>query len=328
MAQADIPEDWRRSAATVLQERPRVVLLLGGTDLGKSSYCRFLADALASAGERVAIVDADVGQKSIGPPATVTLGYATGAPEAWATPPEVYYFVGSPNPVGRMLPLVIGTSQLVQAAEAPFVIVDTTGLVEGPGRALKSYKIEAVRPDLIVAIARGSELDAILRPYRGHRTVRIRPSPKARARDRAERDLARERSFALYFREARRLELAIDDVIFQRSLLFSGEPVPLPGAIYAERSAEGLVAVAEGETTDRKPTRWIKRDFERNLLCGVVDGRGHGLGLAILERFDFGGRRLALRSPVPPEKLKTLQFGGLYLGRDGRELGRLDRAEL
>jgi polynucleotide 5'-hydroxyl-kinase GRC3/NOL9 len=324
----DVPESWRGSVSRVLQERPRIILLLGSTDAGKSSYCRFLAEALVANGEPVAIVDADIGQKTIGPPATVTLGYATGARERWVTLPEAYYFVGSPSPVGHMLPLVIGTAQLVKAAEASFVIVDTTGYIEGAGRVLKTYKIDAVQPDLIVAIERQGELQAILRPHRARRMIRLEPSPKARAKERAERDLARERLFAAYFADATRHELPIDDLVFQRSLLFSGAPVSLAGAAYAERTAEGLVAVAEGEIAGGKLVRWIARDFERGLLCGVADGEGRGLGLAILERFDFGRRMLALLSPVPRATLRTLQFGELYLDRSGRELGRLARAEL
>jgi polynucleotide 5'-hydroxyl-kinase GRC3/NOL9 len=328
MTGLNVPEAWRQSAATILQERPRVILLLGGTDVGKSSYCRFLARELVATGQRVAIVDADIGQKNIGPPATVTLAYFTGAVEQGATAPEAYYFVGSPNPVGRMLPLVIGTSRLVSAAEAPFVIVDTTGYVEGAGRVLKGYKIDAVRPDLIVAIERHGELESVLRPHRAYRTIRIRPSRKARPRDRWERDLAREKRFAAYFEGARRLELGLDDVIFQRSLIFSGKPIPLAGALYAEQTAEGVVAVAETPLAGVEVAKWIKQGFERNLLCGVADAHDRGAGLAILESIDFGRRTLTLVSPVPAERLRALQFGDLYLGPDGRELGRVDRAGL
>jgi polynucleotide 5'-hydroxyl-kinase GRC3/NOL9 len=134
-----------------LQQRPRTILVLGG-DAGESSYCRFLVAQLLGAGERLAIVDADVGQKIVGPPATVTLGHAEGTAEQWTAAAEAFYFVGSTGPVGRMLPLVVGTAQLVNAAGAAFVIVDTTGYIEASGRVLKGYKIDAVRPDLIVAI--------------------------------------------------------------------------------------------------------------------------------------------------------------------------------
>ena len=319
-----IPLAWRQSAATIRHERWRVILLLGCSDAGKSSYGRFLAGELAQAGQRVAIVDADIGQKTVGPPTAVTLAHIEGTGEPATA--EAFYFVGSPDPVGRMLPLVVGTARLVGMADASFVIVDTTGYIEGAGRVLKSYKIDAVRPDVIVAIERRKELEAILHPYRARPMLRIRPSRKARSRDRWERDLAREMAFAAYFEAARRLELSLDDVIFQRSLLFSGEPMSLSGTLYAERTVEGVVTVAESPVPGIEVAKCIKPGFERSLLCGVADERNYGTGLAIIEAIDFGRRTLSLISPVPRERLSVLQLGDLYLGADGRELGRVDRA--
>jgi polynucleotide 5'-hydroxyl-kinase GRC3/NOL9 len=322
MSRLHIPMAWRQSADTILAERPRVILVIGGGDSGKSSYCRFLAGALLASGERVAIVDADIGQKTVGPPATVTLGYVVSA-DPWVCPPVAFYFVGATNPMGRMLPLVIGTARLASAADAPFVIVDTTGFVEGAGRVLKSYKIEAVRPDLIVAIERHDALEPILRAHRTFRTIRIRPSRKARPRDRRERDEARSHAFAAYFREAPRLELCIDDVVFQRSLLFNGVALTLAGTLYAETTPEGVIAVAEAAPPGVKVVKVVRPGFDHNLLCGVADGRNCGVGLAILDRIDFGRRTVSLLSPVPGEQVRALQLGDLYIGPDGRELGRV-----
>jgi polynucleotide 5'-hydroxyl-kinase GRC3/NOL9 len=211
-----------------LQQRPLTILVLSGGDAGKSSYCRFLVAQLLGAGERLAIVDADVGQKIMGPPATVTLGYAEGTAEQWTAAAEAFYFVGSTGPVGRMLPLVVGTAQLVNAADAAFVIVDTTGYIEASGRVLKGYKIDrrAAGPDRRHPEARGAGgCPSVARHLSHHR---IPPSRKARPRDRWERDIARERAFATYFAQAQRFELKLDELIFQRSLLFTGEPIGIP----------------------------------------------------------------------------------------------------
>jgi len=51
-----------------LRDRPGVTLLLGATDTGKTTLIRQLACSLALHG-RTAIIDCDVGQSSIGPPA-------------------------------------------------------------------------------------------------------------------------------------------------------------------------------------------------------------------------------------------------------------------
>lgn len=326
LTEVHVPKAWREHAAAILETRPRIILVLGANDRGKSSYCRFLAAELLAAGHRVAIVDADPGQKDIGPPAAVALGYVTGTAERWTAVPEAFYFVGSTSPVGRMLPLVIGTARLVNAADAAFVIIDTSGYIEGPGRVLKGYKIDAIRPDLIVAIERKSELEPILRSHAAYRVVRLRPSRKARPTDRWERDLNRQKAFAAYFNDARRLELGLDDLVFQRSLLFTGEPVTVAGALYAERTAEGVIAVAGGALAGAAIVKQLRPGFERGLLCGVTDEHDRGVGLALLESINFEQRRVVLMSPVPAERLKVLQFGDLYVDIDGHELGRVDRA--
>ena len=71
----DIPPAWDWSADQIVQHRWRKILVLGGVDRGKSTYCRFLTRRCLETGQRVAVVDTDVGQKDIGPPATLTLGY-------------------------------------------------------------------------------------------------------------------------------------------------------------------------------------------------------------------------------------------------------------
>lgn len=328
MKDLDVPAQWREQTAGVLEKPPRVILVIGECDTGKSSFCRFLATELLASGHSVAIVDADLGQKDIGPPASVTLGHVTGTAERWIAVPKGLYFVGSTNPVGRMLPLVIGTARLVGAANADFVLVDTDGYVDGAGRVLKGYEIEAVRPDLIVALERRRELEPILRSHGTYRADRIRPSPKARPRDRWQREVGRKQAFAAYFREARRLELGLDQIVFQRSLLFTGEPIAVEGALYAERTPEGVVAVAETPLAGADIAKRLRVGFERNLLCGVTDEQDRGVGLALLESIDFGRRCVVLSSPVPPEKLRVIQFGDLYVALDGSELGRVDRAGL
>ena len=56
---------------------------------------------------------------------------------------------------------MIGTATLAREARAAFVIIDTTGLVHESGRILKNYKIDAVRPDVVVALERRNELAPI-----------------------------------------------------------------------------------------------------------------------------------------------------------------------
>jgi hypothetical protein len=99
-------------------------------------------------------LDADVGQKSVGPPGTVSLKVLRGIedlePEALGTA-DALSFVGSITPEGHLLPIVTGVSALHEQAKqlgADFIVVDTSGLVSGIyGQILKYHKVEMLRPD-------------------------------------------------------------------------------------------------------------------------------------------------------------------------------------
>ncbi len=127
-----VPQDWETAAAEIFERRLRTVLVIGASSTGKSSFCRYLAEVLLARQAEVAVVDADIGQSGLGPPATVTLGYVAAPVDFSTVPPAGFFFVGSTGQIGRFLPLVIGTASLVREARAAFVIVDTTGLVHGP----------------------------------------------------------------------------------------------------------------------------------------------------------------------------------------------------
>jgi polynucleotide 5'-hydroxyl-kinase GRC3/NOL9 len=280
----DIPASWEWSAAEIAQHRWRKVLVLGDIDRGKSTYCRFLSHRLLAAGGRVALVDADVGQKDIGPPATITLGYPEAASALSAVPPVAWYFVGAVTPVGHLLPMVIGVRQLVDAAQAAFVLINTTGFMHGVGRVLKGYKIEAIQPDVIVALEQDAELQPFLKAYRNYRTLRIRASARTQMKTPEQRREARERAFWRYFQSATEATLLCRRLIFQRAAV--------PGGV------------------------------SKDLLCGVADRRNRGRGLALITGIDWQQDTIALRTPVPAEDIRILQAGDLYLTPEGCELGR------
>jgi hypothetical protein len=53
-----------------------------------------------------------------------------------------------------------------------------------------------------------------------------------------------------------------------------------------------------------------------------------GAGLAIIESTGFDRRTVLLISPVPPEKVRVLQVGDLYVSLYGRDLGQVGREGL
>jgi polynucleotide 5'-hydroxyl-kinase GRC3/NOL9 len=341
----DIPPAWEWSADQIVQHRWRKVLVLGAVDRGKSTYCGFLSQRCLAAGLRVAVVDTDIGQKDIGPPATLTLGYPEATQSLAQVPPVAWYFIGTTSPTGHLLPMIVGLRHLLDCARAACIIMNTTGFIHGPGRVLKGYKIEAVQPDVIVALEHGRELRALLQAYRHYRILRLPPSAHATTKTPEQRRAARERAFGAYFAAAPTVELALRRVIFQRSLLFTGRQLEYAACLYAEHTPEGVLAIAAGEGPDgpaptqsrQRPdgpaptqshqpadlpnARVLPAGFEHHLLCGVAGRRNEGLGLARVLHIDFARQTIALHTPVPVARIKVLQFGALYVDATGCELG-------
>lgn len=145
------------------------VLLVGGLDTGKTSLSRNVLTAAVEAGRPAALLDADVGQKTVGPPATVTLKMVRSAadlePGSLAVADEMS-FVGSTSAQGHLLPVVAGVARLHRRAKdegADLVVVDTSGLVSGiTGQVLKYHKVELLEPDLVIGLQRGEELLPLL----------------------------------------------------------------------------------------------------------------------------------------------------------------------
>jgi polynucleotide 5'-hydroxyl-kinase GRC3/NOL9 len=276
----DIPPAWERCADEVISQRLARIFVIGAVDRGKSTFCRFLASRILSFGAKAALVDADIGQKDIGPPATITTGYPS---EDKVTPPADFYFVGSVGPFRHFLPMVVGTRLLVEAARADFVIVNTTGLLEGAGRILKGFKIENINPEVIVAIDRFGETRPILEDYRHRRTVSLPASQLATPKSPEQRKENRARAFAEYFSLAREAVLPVEGLAFQRCASYGA---PLSGA-------------------------------SRGLLCGLAGKDNRCLGLGILLGSD--GQSLSFLTPVEGE-VAIVQLGDMYLAPDGREL--------
>src|SRR5436190_3323022 len=221
------PLDPRRSgrpsgAVTALDQaleaaaQARVTLILGTSDTGKTSLTARLAAALAARGERVAVVDADVGQSEIGPPTTVGLGHVAGAVARLGDAEVIALeFVGDTSPVRYIRETADATGRLVRRAlDAGFerVLVDTGGLVEGPlGLALKRAKIRAVDPDLVLVLQRRDESEPIARALESGgarpRVVRLAPSSAVVRRTATRRREHRERILRDYLARAATIEL-------------------------------------------------------------------------------------------------------------------------
>jgi polynucleotide 5'-hydroxyl-kinase GRC3/NOL9 len=220
--------------AAALQVASGAVMFLGATDTGKTTLAHSVYRSLQEHGQKPAYLDCDVGQSTVGPPATIGLRYRDEAGQER----RYLFFVGSNSPRGHLLPMVVGTAALATVARrhgCSAILVDTTGFVDPRqgGVTLKLWKAELLRPSAIVALEREGELQPILRALRGNEKWHVLQLPalaEARRRERAERVAHRALLWRAYFQAAQRVIIGCDRVgLWQPELLQPGRLVGLDG---------------------------------------------------------------------------------------------------
>ena len=254
--------DWKTLASRVVKPQ-QVVLVIGATDAGKSTFCRFLADFARTKGFKVACVDTDVGQSQIGPPTTI--GLKTFGPRRETELPsdqtpisdkgqnrivfdgtaDRLYFVGDVSPTGHFLETLTGTRLMVDSAreaDADFIIVDTTGYVHDPSAIiLKQHKIELIRPNHLICIGRSTEFEQITACYSQQEWLNIHyllPHQSTRAKSSHTRSRHRKNRFETYFAESRVQQLPFEQIRGGRTPFFIGR-------IANEKELEILSGLAE-----------------------------------------------------------------------------------
>jgi polynucleotide 5'-hydroxyl-kinase GRC3/NOL9 len=285
-------EKSHEDAIATLAASPGRVFVLGGVDSGKTTFTGRLARAGLEAGHVVAVVDADLGQSTIGPPTTVGLKLVREASDLDpSAPPDALSFVGDTSPRGHVLPLVTGTAKLVMRAievGARLIIVDTSGLIDGvAGQVLKLTKAELCRPHHAVALARGGELEPIagvLERFLSLDVVTLPVLPEIRTRSVDERAAHRESRLAAFL-GPQVYRWRVKPTVFMPSL----------PPIFALEELDGL-------------------------LVGIDDGRGDCLGLGILE---YREDALRLLTPVS-EGVRALRLGSVRVAQDGKIIERVD----
>ena len=335
--------DWEHLARKVVQPQ-QVVLVIGATDVGKSTFCRFLIKQGVTSGLRVGFVDADVGQSQIGPPTTI--GLKVFAPNDSIQSlaeidgePDALYFVGWTSPERHLLQCVTGTRLMVDAAlktGTDFIVVDTTGYIEGETAVvLKQHKIELIKPTHLICLHRSRELDVIVTPFEGNDTIqthRLLPHRSVTSKSDEFRRKYRESSFARYFSDCIQEILPFDQIHGQRTPFFSGRQANLKeqemlsnfvddSVFYAEWGHRSLTLV----TLERLPSLIQARlkshlslknlitetpqYFER-CLVGLLDASSTIISIGVINAMDFNAKQLKIQCKVgAAAKTRIVQFG-------------------
>lgn len=259
-----------------------MVLVIGPAEAGKTTFTTWLANLLHARGFQVAVVDADVGQSEIGPPATVGLG-AVRAPLVRTGDAELvaFEFIGATSPGRQPWRTAEATGRLVARARANFdrVIVDTSGFVDGGfAAALKQRKIAATDPDVVVTLQVADETEHIVRPLAARERPRVLRLPAVGGgtpRNVTARRRHRDAALARHLAGARAITLEAARVPI-RSL--RGEAAPLDQVV-------------------------------PGTLVALNDAGGHACALGVVERADAVAGTLSVRTTCARETIATVTLG-------------------
>jgi len=201
-----------------LLKNPGAVLVMGTSDVGKSTLIKWLLKGLLQNGKKVCLVDADVGQTSLGLPGTISKKTFRKLKDMEKFTPEEMIFPGVLNPAKNFAGMIDGTKEMAEACankEIPYTLIDTTGLVGGEvGKALKLAKVRAIKPRHVVAIEREEELHHILPHLKGVRVHSLKASPLVKSRSPVQRAAYREQKFAGYFKGSKVIKVPLKGVEF------------------------------------------------------------------------------------------------------------------
>lgn len=155
---------WRDVARQVSALDKATVMIVGGSDTGKSTLASYLANVALGRGLVPCVVDGDIGQGDLAPPAAIGAARIceplTDLRDASA---GMFEFVSSTSPAGfeqivaKKLGSIIGRARTL----GDICIVNTDGYARDGGVQYKLALAKSLRPDAIVCLENPELLDAL-----------------------------------------------------------------------------------------------------------------------------------------------------------------------
>ncbi len=340
-----IPESWTNATREILDhEKPCVVMIVGGVDTGKTTLTTFIVNQSLENNFKTVVIDADLGQSSIGPPTTISLGVADKKIGSLSDlKMRGGFFVGSTSPNYHLLQCISGLRLLLEKAfkiKGDIILIDTSGMISGgPGRALKIHKTMLVNPDFLLLLRKGGELDYLINIFRNLNIRSLEVPREVRETSREERRFFRELAFRAHFSNAKEIEFdmervrvmgtffgtgMIDEEMQSKISAFLKEKIN-----YCENLGDGYLIVTERRIyAERvrnifdKQLRILEKGFEEQNLVGLLNSAQKFLDLGIMRQIDYLIKKAYVYSPLnEPERIKTIKLGSMRIKEDGKEIG-------
>jgi len=283
-----IPPSWDSAVSALAEMQRGTVIVLGPTDVGKSTLCVYLLNRLGHTEQGVRIIDADIGQTDVGPPTSIALASPT-QPVASLTEltPELALFIGHTTPSYVEAKLINGIRRLAAHEGAPLTVINTDGWVaEREAARYKISLISQVQPELVLGLACGDELQAILDTVQSH-VMRVSAAENVLSRSRADRKMLRTWGY--------------------RRFLSGGETMKIPFSNVRFSAPKHFPAITA-----------VNRSALRNLIIGIIDAAGYLTNIGILLDVEPDGVRIYSKQR---DAISQIELGFVKLTPSGREIG-------
>jgi len=350
VAVSTIPKSWENAASSILEQgnQPVAVMIVGGIDSGKTSFCTYLANRALKDKRSVAMIDADLGQSDVGPPSTIgSCRITKPIRDPFEIGAENICFVGVTSPSSAVPKVIEGIVSMREKAlkrGVNLLIINTDGWIEGED-AIR-YKValaKQIKPNAVVAIQEKNELTFLLGALTETQNLAIESSPAVRKRDREERKVLRELGYKKYLKGATIESFPLGWTKVSGAPFGMGMPpsrermnriVEHLGTtpIYCEETSNSIFMVLSKEQwadeeiakslegAVKKKVKIIWEGDEKGLLVALHNKDENFLGIGILEEVDYERRVLKVYTQVK-SGVSSIHIGQIKLDRAGKELG-------
>jgi polynucleotide 5'-hydroxyl-kinase GRC3/NOL9 len=345
-----IPASWEACVRKVLEknDKPIIAMIAGAIDVGKTSFCAYLTNMALKRKQRVAIVDADLGQSDVGPPSTVGSCHVTKPIyDPFDMGAEDVCFIGVTSPSGATKETVDGIAGILEKtlkSGIDLLIVNTDGWVESEDAV--RYKLalaKRIKPSILIGLEEKNELTFLMGALTDIDRIAIESSPAVRKRDREERKVLRELGYKKYLKGAAVQSFPLNWVRISGVPFGSGIPpsnsrmmkiVEQIGTspLYCEETSETIfIALSKQQWADEEIAKTLEGSFgkkvkivwrgdEEGLLVALNDKEGNFIGLGIVEQLDYERRVLKVYTSAR-KNVASIKVGQVKLDKSGKELG-------
>jgi polynucleotide 5'-hydroxyl-kinase GRC3/NOL9 len=288
-----VPKCWMEIRKKI-EEKKGIVIVIGGANSGKTVFVKSLGRELSKNGNKVAIIDGDMGQSSFGPPSTFSLVVLPSLSDDLSSiKPFKMYFVGHISPQRHLIPTIIGIKKLLDKsieAGCEIIIIDTTGFIDGDvAFELKFQKINLINPRHIVGIEKLDEIERILDIFKYKNDLFIHRLPvykRVQIKSIEQRQTHRRKKFNEYFLNSKIQDINISKIGISGSLSLMKKNI----------------------------------DEIKGLLIGLNDREGFCLGLGTLISFREEADKMRVLTPLSNiEDITNIRIGSIKIDPSGRE---------